>query len=109
MAHQRIDALAIDWRPEDYHDVHQENVAALVTAKRAGETGERAEPAPKAAGVVDLMEALRASVERARSPKDAGEKAGTSTTRARAAGKGRPPRRSPPARRGLPVPGRFMR
>ncbi|MFE5723662.1 hypothetical protein [Streptomyces erythrochromogenes] len=53
---------------------------------RAGETVERAEPAPKAAGAVDLMEALRASVERARSPKDTGEKAGTSTTRPKAAG-----------------------
>ncbi|MFG2342010.1 Ku protein [Streptomyces yangpuensis] len=82
MAHQLIDALAIDWRPKDYHDVYQEKVAALITAKQAGETVEKAEPAPKATGTVDLMDALRASVERARSPKDTGEKASTSTTRA---------------------------
>ncbi|MFB6999284.1 Ku protein [Streptomyces virginiae] len=88
MAHQLIDALAIDWQPEDYRDVYQEKVAALITAKQAGETVEKAEPAPKATGAVDLMEALRASVERARSPKDTGEKASTSTARAKNAGKG---------------------
>ncbi|MCF3105736.1 hypothetical protein IPZ58_29715 [Streptomyces roseoverticillatus] len=33
-------------------------------------------------GAVDLMEALRASVERARSPKDTGEKAATGAARA---------------------------
>ncbi|MGW5680230.1 hypothetical protein ACWEV4_35125, partial [Streptomyces sp. NPDC003860] len=32
-------------------------------------------PAPKATPVVDLMEALRASVEKAKSPKDSGTKA----------------------------------
>ncbi|WP_326594301.1 non-homologous end joining protein Ku [Streptomyces sp. NBC_01294] len=88
MAHQLIDALAIDWQPKEYDDVYQEKVAALIEAKQAGETVEKAEPAPKATGAVDLMEALRASVERARSPKDTGEKASTSTTRAKSAGKG---------------------
>ncbi|MEU7602873.1 hypothetical protein [Streptomyces sp. NPDC041003] len=81
-AHQLIDALAIAWQPEDYRDVYQEKVAALIEAKHAGETVEKTEPAPKATGAVDLMEALRASVERARSPKDTGEKAGTSSTKA---------------------------
>ncbi|MFF2403889.1 hypothetical protein [Streptomyces goshikiensis] len=41
----------------------------------------------KATGTVDLKEVLRASVERARSPKATGEKASTSTARAKA-GKG---------------------
>ncbi|MFD9411279.1 hypothetical protein ACFWBN_30240 [Streptomyces sp. NPDC059989] len=36
---------------------------------------EKAKPAAQPTGVVDLMEALRASVERARSPRDTGEKA----------------------------------
>ncbi|MFD9486724.1 hypothetical protein [Streptomyces sp. NPDC059991] len=83
MARQLIDALAIDWQPEDYHDVYQEKVAQLIEAKQAGGRVEKAEPAPKATGAVDLMEALRASVERARSPKDTGEKASTSKTNAR--------------------------
>lgn len=83
MARQLIDALAIDWQPEDYHDRYQEKVAQLIEAKQAGGRVEKAEPAPKATGAVDLMEALRASVERARSPKDTGEKASASKTNAR--------------------------
>ncbi|RSS46001.1 hypothetical protein EF912_27890 [Streptomyces sp. WAC07061] len=47
-----------------------------------GESVEKAEPAAQPTGVVDLMEALRASVERARSPKDTGEKAATPAARA---------------------------
>ncbi|MEU9088120.1 hypothetical protein [Streptomyces sp. NPDC048357] len=36
---------------------------------------EKAEPAAEPPGAVDLMEALRASVDGARSPKDTGDKA----------------------------------
>ncbi|MER6499224.1 Ku protein [Streptomyces sp. NPDC001455] len=78
MAHQLIDALTTDWDPEAFHDTFQEKVKALVEAKAARETVEKAEPAAKPTDVVDLVEALRASVERARSLKDTGEKAGTS-------------------------------
>lgn len=51
-------------------------------AKAAGEAVEKAEPAAEPTGAVDLMEALRASVERARSPKDTGDKAASSGARA---------------------------
>ncbi|WP_335940635.1 non-homologous end joining protein Ku [Streptomyces sp. PTD5-9] len=78
MAHQLIDALTADWDPESFHDTFREKVKALVEAKAAGETVGKAEPAAKPTGVVDLVEALRASFERARSSKDTGEKAGTS-------------------------------
>ncbi|MFF1497606.1 hypothetical protein [Streptomyces sp. NPDC058304] len=70
-----IDALAMEWKPEEFHDTFQEKVAALVNAKQAGETVEKAEPPAKATGAVDLMEALRASVEKAKSPKATSEKA----------------------------------
>ncbi|MGW2183781.1 hypothetical protein ACWCXX_38460 [Streptomyces sp. NPDC001732] len=80
MAHQLIDALTTDWDPDAFHDTFQEKVKALVEAKSSGETVEKAEPAAKPTGVVDLVEALRASVERARSIKDTGEKASTSHT-----------------------------
>ncbi|MCX4399438.1 hypothetical protein [Streptomyces sp. NBC_01767] len=53
-------------------------VEALIEAKAAGEAVEKAEPAAQPTGVVDLVEALRASVEGARSPKGTGEKASTS-------------------------------
>ncbi|WP_406368747.1 Ku protein [Streptomyces sp. NBC_01546] len=75
MAEQLIEALSMEWNPEEFHDTFQERVAALIEAKRAGKTVEKAEPAAKATGAVDLMEALRASVERARSPKVTGGKA----------------------------------
>ncbi|MCX4850420.1 Ku protein [Streptomyces sp. NBC_00893] len=78
MAHQLIDALTADWDPEDFHDTFQEKVEALIEAKAAGEAVEKAEPAAQPTGVVDLVEALRASVEGARSPKDTGEKASAS-------------------------------
>ncbi|MFE7045972.1 hypothetical protein ACFU9X_43265 [Streptomyces atratus] len=83
MAHQLIDTLTADWDPEDFHDTFQEKVEALIEAKAAGEAVEKAEPAAQPTGAVDLMEALRASVEGARSPKDTGEKAGASDKTAR--------------------------
>ncbi|MFB6563445.1 hypothetical protein ACFCYH_31915 [Streptomyces sp. NPDC056400] len=70
MAMQLIDALAMEWEPESFHDSFREKVEALMKAKAAGETVEKAEPAAEPTGAVDLMEALRASVERARNPKD---------------------------------------
>ncbi|MGR4877940.1 Ku protein [Streptomyces sp. LARHCF249] len=51
-----------------------------IEAKKAGESVEKAEPPAKATGAVDLMEALRASVEGARSPKDTREKATTAAS-----------------------------
>ncbi|MFE9637048.1 Ku protein [Streptomyces sp. NPDC006463] len=78
MAEQLIDALSMRWDPEEFHDSFQEKVAAMIEAKRAGETVEKAEPAAKPTAAVDLMEALRASVERAGSPKATGGKATTS-------------------------------
>ncbi|CAM5432111.1 non-homologous end joining protein Ku [Streptomyces avidinii] len=75
MAEQLIGAMSMDWDPEEFHDTFQEKVAALIEAKKAGKTAAKAEPAAQPTGVVDLMEALRASVERAGSPKTTGEKA----------------------------------
>ncbi|MGW7438559.1 non-homologous end joining protein Ku [Streptomyces sp. NPDC054849] len=77
MAEQLISSLSMDWDPETFRDTFQEKVAALIEAKKTGETVEKAEPPAKATGTVDLMEALRASVEQARSPKDTREKAST--------------------------------
>ncbi|MGW7030602.1 hypothetical protein ACWGFX_25995 [Streptomyces xanthophaeus] len=75
MAERLISALAMEWEPQSFHDTFQEKAAALIDAKKTGETVEKAEPPAKATGGVDLMDALRASVERARSPKDTREKA----------------------------------
>ncbi|MCX5384426.1 Ku protein [Streptomyces sp. NBC_00083] len=75
MAEQLIDTLSMKWDPEQFHDTFQEKVAALIDAKKAGESVEKADPAPEPSAAVDLMEALRASVEGARGPKDTGTKA----------------------------------
>ncbi|MEU9163936.1 Ku protein [Streptomyces sp. NPDC048424] len=91
MAEQLIAALGTHWDPEEFHDTYQEKVAALVEAKRAGETVEKAEPAAEATNVVDLTEALRASVERARGGgTGAGRK---SASGSRSGGRGRAPTR----------------
>ncbi|MGW1520804.1 non-homologous end joining protein Ku [Streptomyces sp. NPDC002287] len=87
MAEQLINAMSMDWDPEQFHDTFQEKVAALIEAKKAGESVEKAEPAAAPTGAVDLMEALRASIERAGSPKATGGKASTSR-RATASGSG---------------------
>ncbi|MEU4730415.1 hypothetical protein [Streptomyces sp. NPDC023588] len=50
----------------------------MIEAKQAGATVEKAEAPAEPTGMVDLMEALRASVERAGSPKATGDKATTS-------------------------------
>ncbi|WP_031011109.1 Ku protein [Streptomyces sp. NRRL F-5727] len=65
-AAQLIDAMAIDWDPDAYHDTFREKVAALIEARKSGETVEKAEPPSESTNVVDLMDALRASVRGAR-------------------------------------------
>ncbi|MFE9797035.1 hypothetical protein ACFYRL_35545 [Streptomyces goshikiensis] len=87
-----IGAMSMDWDPEEFHDTFQEKVAALIEAKKAGETVEKAEPT----GVVDLMEALRASVERAGSPKGTGGKA---TTSRKATASSKAAAKNPPAKK----------
>ncbi len=65
-ARQLIDALAIDWRPEDYHDTFEERVKELVEAKAKGQEIVSEEAPPEATDVVDLMEALQRSVDQSR-------------------------------------------
>ena len=69
---QLVEALSIDWEPGEYHDTYQEKVLQLVEAKRTGQTVEKGEPPPRSTNVIDLMGALEASVERARSARKSG-------------------------------------
>ncbi|WP_240134960.1 non-homologous end joining protein Ku [Streptomyces sp. MUM 178J] len=68
---QLVEALSIDWDPEEYHDTYQEKVLQLVEAKRTGQTVEKGEPPPRSTNVIDLMDALRASVEQAETTRKA--------------------------------------
>ena len=62
-----IQALAAEFDPEKYHDTYRDNLLAMVEAKKAGR--EIVEPAaPQPAKVIDILEALKASLDMARKP-----------------------------------------
>jgi len=65
MALTLVDSLTRDFDPAQYHDEYREALLALVAARR-GEGEVVQAPAAEPAKVVDLMEALRASVEAAK-------------------------------------------
>ncbi|MET9080159.1 Ku protein [Streptomyces sp. NPDC004232] len=69
MAEQLIDSLGMDWHPSDFHDTYHEKVRELVEAKKKGASVEEAEQPAEATNVIDLMDALQASVDRAKSRK----------------------------------------
>ncbi|MBV2363361.1 Ku protein [Streptomonospora nanhaiensis] len=63
LAEQLIGAMAEEWRPEEYTDDYQERVDELVRAKSTGERVRYAEEGPpRETNVVELTEALRASL-----------------------------------------------
>ncbi|NLU71356.1 Ku protein [Streptomyces sp. HNM0575] len=64
-ARQLIDAMAMDWRPEEYEDTYETKVRQLVEAKRDGKEVVAEEKPPEATNVVDLEDALRRSVDQA--------------------------------------------
>jgi len=67
MAQSLIDTLSGDFKPEQYSDNYREALQALIEAKIAGrEVVAPAEPVADSGTVVDLMAALRASVEAAK-------------------------------------------
>jgi len=78
LAEQLVESLAEDFKPEKYHDTSQENLKALIEAKREGKTIVEEAP-PKRAPVIDMMEALK------RSLRDTGMPKGKKPMRARGA------------------------
>ena len=72
LAHQLIENLSEDFRPEQYHDTFQEQLRALVEAKQKGKTFAE-KSAPQKAKVINMMDALKQSLrprlERAPGPK----------------------------------------
>ena len=64
LAFQIVDSLAGDWDPSQYHDTYVEEVHKIIEAKAEGETIEVDEGEDAGgAKVLDLMEALRASLD----------------------------------------------
>jgi DNA end-binding protein Ku len=84
MAKALIESLAESFDPSRYKDEYREAVMKVVQAKIEGEVIE-APPTPQPAKVMDLMEALRASVEAAKKGRTAKakEERSTETKRAR--------------------------
>jgi DNA end-binding protein Ku len=73
MAESLIDSLSGDFQPEQYADNYREALQALIEAKVEGrEVVAPAEPAADTGTVVDLMAALRASVEAAKQGRSGG-------------------------------------
>jgi DNA end-binding protein Ku len=68
VAHQLIEALSGDWDPDKYHDTFQENLKKLIETKLEGGEIEPVEKPKKLAPVVDLMAALKESLENAKKP-----------------------------------------
>ncbi|MGZ8782764.1 MAG: non-homologous end joining protein Ku [Gaiellaceae bacterium] len=85
LAQQVIESLAGEFDPTELQSDYRRDLKALLEAKLAGE--EIATPAPVAdeTAVVDLMEALRRSVEEAKSAKQAGNGKPAATPKKKAA------------------------
>jgi DNA end-binding protein Ku len=105
MAGSLIETLTGDFDPEEYKDSYREALQEVIEAKIAGHEVKQPEPAQPTSGtVVDLMAALRASVEAAKAgrsgaaappaKKAAGTSAGTSAAK-KAAAKKAPARKAP--------------
>ena len=69
MANVLIDSMQSKWDPDRFRDTHREKVEALIEAKSQGQTivAAKSAPAPK---VVDLLEALQASISASQSNRD---------------------------------------
>jgi len=82
LATSLIDALATEWKPEQYKDDYQENLQEVIQSKLKGETIElESDEQPMRAEVIDLAERLRASL------KAAGAKPGRAVKSAKATAK----------------------
>jgi DNA end-binding protein Ku len=81
MAQLLIESMESEWDPDRFHDTHREKVEALIEEKRNGHEIVLQEGPEPAAKVVDLMEALNASIAAAARP-DAESKSTKSPKRA---------------------------
>ena len=92
MAQLLIESMESDWDPDRFRDTHREKVEQLIEEKRQGHEIVIQE-GPEPAKVVDLMEALNASIKAAARP------TGKATARRAAPAKKAPARRTAPAKK----------
>jgi DNA end-binding protein Ku len=91
MANLLLDSMSSDWEPERYHDTHRAKVEALIEQKAQGETIDVSKSAAPKPAVIDLMEALSASI------------AATGAARASTAGPARKPAAKKATKRASPT------
>jgi DNA end-binding protein Ku len=94
MAHVLIGTMESEWDPERFHDTHRQKVEALIEEKSQGKTIAKPKlaPLPK---VVDLMEALQASI---RATESGEKKPAAKASRAKAT----PAKRAAPSKKAAP-------
>jgi DNA end-binding protein Ku len=93
MARQLIESMTGPWQPSDYRDTYTDRVNDLIKAKKNNEEFQPADEAPPGTTVMDLTEALRASVDAAK--KAAGGKRGGRRGKAKqTAGRAEPARKA---------------
>jgi DNA end-binding protein Ku len=101
MASSLIDSMAGSFKPEEFTDNYRAALQEVIDAKVEGREvvqPEEAEEAPAAA--IDLMAALKASVERAKQARGENPSSGTDDARPRAAKKAAPPaKKATPAKK----------
>jgi len=98
MARQLIDSLTSEWAPEQFSDAYRDALLQIVEAKLNGQEIEVIEPEP-AATVVDLMEALKASVAAAKKGADDDEEPVAKTASKKKAAAKKPAAKKPAARK----------
>jgi len=84
LARQIIDGLAADFEPQALTSDYRRDLRAMLEAKLRGEEIAEPEPQPEQAPVIDLMEALRASVAAAKDKPEAEKKKAPTRSRKRA-------------------------
>jgi DNA end-binding protein Ku len=68
LAHLLVESLAARFEPAKYKDSYRENLRALIDGKIRGEELKLGAPQPVPAPVADILEALKASLERLKKP-----------------------------------------
>jgi DNA end-binding protein Ku len=102
MARQLIESMAGPWQPSDYRDTYTDRVNDLIEAKKNDDEFQAADEAPPGTAVVDLTEALRASVEAAKATKTPSGKRGKAKKKAGQAEPARKARSRKPAAKKTP-------
>jgi DNA end-binding protein Ku len=94
-----IESMTTEWKPENYKDTYRNRVMSLIKAKGKGREVVPREEAEPSAEVVDLLDALRKSVEASKSRKGGSRKPPPLRTRAAEADKKPARKKATPAKK----------